>query len=212
MRLNWVIPFIVIITLVVMSEFFVNKYASCKAAKVLGNTTYFIGNEHVAQAVTLVNGVHEEPYIEVRYDDRYVYGDFNHDGLKDAAGVFIENSGGNADWYTLAFFINDGKNFVHKASRELDDRAIINSVRESKGKVIVDMFIHQDGDCMAGPTKRVKDVYEYNGPDTWKLRTSIFRNNSFSGNGYGLCLVKKMVERNHGAIEVQSGTPFGATS
>jgi len=35
------------------------------------------------------------------YTGKYVYGDFNHDGLKDAAVIVIENSGGNADWYTL---------------------------------------------------------------------------------------------------------------
>jgi len=47
----------------------------------------------------------------------------------------------------------------------LDDRAIINSMREKNGKVLIDMFVHQEGDCMAGPTKRVRNTYAYDGPD-----------------------------------------------
>jgi hypothetical protein len=122
---------------------------------------------YAAQAATLVDGVHDEPYLSVRYDDRYVYGDFNGDGLKDAAVVVIENNGGTAEWYTLAFLINDGKRFMHKASQFLDDRAIINSIRERNAKVVIDMFVHQEGDCRAGPTRRIRQVYAYEGPDRW---------------------------------------------
>lgn len=165
MRLKYCFLFIGI--LIVVSNVFLGKYASVKAAEILGNISYFVGNEYVSQKVTLVNGVYKEPYVEVLYDSWYVYGDFNDDGLKDAAAIFVENYGGNADWYTLAFLINDGKRFAHKASRPLDDRAIINSLKENKGKVIIDMFVHQEGDCMAGPTKRVKNVYEYTSPDRW---------------------------------------------
>lgn len=159
--------FLFIGILIVASNVFWNKYASVKAAEIFGSITYFVGNEYIAQKVTLVNGVYKEPYLEVLYDGWYVYGDFNDDELKDAAAIFVENYGGNADWYTLAFLINDGKNLVHKASRPLDDRAIIKSLKENKGKVIVDMFVHQEGDCMAGPTKRAKNIYEYAGPDMW---------------------------------------------
>ena len=147
---------------------FFDRCASSQAARIFGNTTYLTGNEYATQAATLVNGVHEEPSLNARYDDKYVYGDFNHDGLKDAAVIIIENNGGNADWYTLAFLINDGNHLVHNASRALDDRAIIYSLNEHKGKVMVDMLIHQDGDCMAGPTKHVKNVYECSGPDVWR--------------------------------------------
>src|SRR3989338_5962385 len=146
---------------------FSEKYASGQAARIFGNTTYVMENGHVSQAATLVNGIHDEPYLHVRYDNKYVYGDFDGDGLKDAAVIVIENNGGNADWYTLAFLINDGEKLVHKASRELDDRTIIHSMREKNGKVLIDMFVHQEGDCMAGPTKRVKYLYAYDGPDHW---------------------------------------------
>ncbi len=151
-------------SLVVISMFS-QKQASRQAARVFGNMTYVMGNEHATQAATLVDGVHEEPYLDVRYGDRYVYGDFNGDGLRDAAVIVIENNGGTAEWYTVAFLINDGQKFVHKASRELDDRTIINSMREKGGKVLIDMFVHQEGDCMARPTKRVRNTYAYEGPD-----------------------------------------------
>ena len=150
--------------LVVMSAL-AQKYASRQAARIFGNTTYVMGNEYTAQTATLVGGIHDEPYLYVRYDDKYVYGDFNGDGLKDAAVILIENNGGNAEWYILAFLMNDGEKLVHKASRELDDRAIINSIRKKDDKVVIDMFIHQEGDCMAGPTKRVRNLYAYDGPD-----------------------------------------------
>ena len=145
----------------------VQQHASRHAARIFGNATYLMGNEYVAQVATLVNSVHDEPYLHVYYDDRYVYGDFNGDGLNDAAVILIENNGGNAEWYTLTFLINDGERFVHRASRVLDDRAIINSMREKDGQVVIDMFVHQEGDCMAGPTKRVRNVYTYDGPDRW---------------------------------------------
>jgi hypothetical protein len=140
---------------------------SRQAARIFGNATYVIGNEYATQVATLVDGVHDEPYLTVEYADRYAYGDFNGDGLKDAAVIVTESGGGTGNWYILAFLINDGEKFVHRASRVLDDRAIINSMREKNGKVLMDMFVHQEGDCMAGPTKRVRNTYAYEGPDRW---------------------------------------------
>ncbi|MBI3332805.1 MAG: hypothetical protein HYZ93_01795 [Candidatus Omnitrophica bacterium] len=142
-------------------------WASRQAAQIFGNTTYVIGNKYATQEATLVDGVHDEPYLTVEYTDRYTYGDFNGDGLKDAAVIVTESGGGSGNWYVLAFLINDGEKFVHRASRVLDDRAIINSMREKNGKVLIDMFVHQKGDCMAGPTKRVRNTYAYEGPDRW---------------------------------------------
>ena len=67
----------------------------------------------------------------------------------------------------LAFLINERGALVHRASRVLDDSAIINSMREKQGKVLIDMFVHQEGDCRAGPTKRVRNLYAYHSPDRW---------------------------------------------
>ena len=127
--------------------------------------TYYVGNEHFAEPATLTECEYFSPFLMMYYENKFVYGDFNHDGLKDAAVITVENTGGNADWYILNFLINDGKSFVHKARRLLDDRAIIKAIWQEKGKVYVDMYIHQDGDCRGGPTKHVKNVYEYSGPD-----------------------------------------------
>ncbi len=129
--------------------------------KVFGNMTYWVGNPHSPRQVTLVNGKYEEDFLNIYYEGPYVYGDFNHDGLMDAAVVIMENFGGNADDYELAFLINDGKKLVHRASYYLDVWAIVNSVHAKGGKVVVDMYVHQKGDCNAGPSKRVRRSYEY---------------------------------------------------
>ena len=134
-----------------------------EAVKVFGNMTYFLGND--GEAVTLKNGKFLKRFCwDVYYDHQFVYGDFNHDGLKDAAVIIVINyGGGNTNDYTLAFLINDGRKLVHKASYYLDNWAIINSLRVKKNKVIVDMYVHQKGDCNAGPSKRVRNVYTYSG-------------------------------------------------
>lgn len=127
--------------------------------------TYFFVDESDTQVATLVNGAYQDENLRVGYENKYVYGDFNHDGLKDAAVIISENTGGNADLYELVFLINDGTKLVHKTSLSLDVWAEVNSVTEKDGKVIVDMYVHQEGDCNAGPTKRVRNVYAYTGPD-----------------------------------------------
>ena len=127
--------------------------------------TYYVGNEYGVDAAKLVNGEHEERFLNVYYGNKYVYGDFNHDGLKDAAVITIENTGGNSAWYMLDFLINDGAKLVHRSSEELDESARINSMCQKEGKVIVDMYIHQEGDCRNWPTKRVRNVYEYSRPE-----------------------------------------------
>ncbi len=142
-----------------------------EAAKIFGNMTYFLGNEKHTEAVTLKNGKFFKRYCwDIFYDNWYVYGDFNHDGLKDAAVIIVVNyGGGNTNDYMLTFLINDGKKLIHRASQYLDNWAIINSIKEKNGKVIVDMYVHQEGDCNAGPSKRVRNVYEYS-PDVFGLR------------------------------------------
>ena len=145
---------------------FLNGCASDReAAKLFGNMTYYVGNEYGADAAKLVDGEHEERFLNVYYDNRYVYDDFNHDGLKDAAVITIENTGGNSGWHMLNFLINDGKELVHRSSEELDESARVNSMRQKNSKVIVDMYVHQEGDCRNWPTKRVRNVYQYSGPE-----------------------------------------------
>lgn len=140
-----------------------------QAAKVFGNMTYYVGNEWSAEPVTLINRAYHSLSLNISYDDKFVYGDFNHDGLKDAAVILEKNSGGSAYSLTLNFLINDGKKLIHKASRRLDDGIDINRISQRNGKVIIDMDVRQQGDWAAQPRRRVLNMYEYAGPDSFGL-------------------------------------------
>ena len=130
-----------------------------------------IKEEKHAEKATLFNdeGViwNGRLHASLYYGGRYVHGDFNRDGLKDAAVIIGESQGGSDDEVESASLIHDGTKFVHKQSVYLGDSAIINSLKERSGEVVVDMLIHQEGDCQAGPSKRVKSAYGYPtpGPD-----------------------------------------------
>ena len=140
-----------------------------QAAKVFGNMTYYVGNEWSAEPVTLINRAYHSLSLNIFYDDRFVWGDFNHDGLKDAAVILEKNSGGSAYSLTLNFLINDGKKLIHKASRRLDDGIEINRIWQKGGKVFVDMYVHQQSDSADHPARRVKNAYEYIGPEAFGL-------------------------------------------
>lgn len=95
--------------------FLVESRSKATADKIFGNMAYLTDSPYFSENVSLVNGSYEWSYISkdnvflsycLRYAGKYVYGDFNHDGLKDAAVIVIENSGGNAEWHTVAFLIN----------------------------------------------------------------------------------------------------------
>lgn len=150
--------------------FFYGCVSNRAATKNFSNMTYFVKDEGGKRKATLVDGGYGEPEFAVDYDNRYVFGDFNHDGLRDAAVIIIESTGGSSSIYLLAFLINNGKELVHEASQDLESDAIINSMKEQNGKVLVDMFIHKEGDSKAQPTKRVKNLYGYTGPQFEKLR------------------------------------------
>ena len=170
------VGFIFLLAAWIALSLYSQAYDSRRAARIFGNATYVVGLAGAPQEATLVEGVHDEPYLYVEYANRYAYGDFNGDGLKDAAVIVTDSGGGSGTWYILAFLINDGKKWVHRASRVLDDRAIVNSMREKNDKVLIDMFVHQEGDCMAGPTKRVRNTYAYEGPDRWeKIERSVYQ-------------------------------------
>ncbi len=146
-------------------------WARVSEKKLLGNLTYFTGSRDVPK-LSLIGGSRTAWYgrcsVSLGLEGHYVFGDFNRDGLRDAAVVIVENEGGNLDDYSLAFLINNGAKLVHRNSVHLDFWAIINYIWQRDGKVFVDLFIHQEGDCNAGPTKRVKRVFDYRelGPDT----------------------------------------------
>ena len=149
---------------------------------------YLTDSPYFSEKVSLKNGRYEWRYesekgiflsYDVQYGSQYVYGDFNHDGLRDAAVIMSENSGGTAEWVTVAFLINDGEKFVHRTSGYLGDRTLVNSIHQKNGKVLVDMFVHQDRDCMAGPTNHVIGVFEYGGDGPWMEGKRIFSKSIF---------------------------------
>jgi len=105
-------------------------------------------------------------HVSMYYEGHYIYGDFNHDGLKDAAVIIGESQGGSDNEISLAFLIYEGIQFVHKKSMYLGNSVIVNSLKERNGKVIVDLFVHKKDDCNARPTRRVQNIYEYAGSDT----------------------------------------------
>lgn len=168
-------PITWIIFSLVFSAMIPGAIAKDHAAKLFGNMTYHVPDAENKE-ITLKNGKYVTWADEVYLDDKYVYDDFNHDGLKDAAVIIVTNTGGggNQCWYVLAFLINDGKKLVHRASIDLDDRAEIFSLQAKNGKVLVTMNVHQEGDCNGGPSKQLKEWYEYPGPNVFTSRAGSY--------------------------------------
>ena len=159
----------VIVCLISSAMLLLGRQSRAAADKLFGNMTYLTSCPYIAKQVTLVNGYrvvwNSHLHVSLSYERRYVYGDWNQDGLKEAAVIIGESQGGSDDERWLAFLIHDGTRLVHRQSAYLGDSAIIKSVKAHGDRVVVDMFIHQEGDCQAGPTKRVKQVYAYGRPD-----------------------------------------------
>lgn len=160
-----------IVFFLIWCAFLLSKAQSkASAEKLLGDMTYLTSSPDVPR-LTFIDGSRTASYgrlhVSLNIEGHFCFGDFNRDGLQDAAVVIFENEGGNLDDYSLAFLIHDGTRFVHARSVHLGFWSVINSVRERAGKVVVDLFVHQEGDCNAGPTKRVKKVFDYRelGPD-----------------------------------------------
>lgn len=136
---------------------------------IFGNMTYIIGDEDCSEKVTLVNGAYRDIMLCVYYEEGdYVYGDFNNDGLRDAAVIITDSGGGSADWLNLAFLINDGERLIHESSYCLGYKPNIISLTEERGKVVVDMMVRDEKTWAEGIMKRVKNVYEYYGSEVRK--------------------------------------------
>ncbi|MFH0753351.1 MAG: hypothetical protein V2A70_02150 [Candidatus Omnitrophota bacterium] len=129
--------------------------------------TYNIGDERSVESVTLVNASYRTLFLNVFYDNKYVYGDLDDDGLKDAAVITEQNSGGSGYCYVLNFLINDGEMLVHKASRRLEGAIEINRMSLKNGRVYIDMDVRQGEGYAEHPSRRVKKVYEYADPDVF---------------------------------------------
>lgn len=175
MRLKCPLVLLLLLSAVLGATVFLDKrMADDEAARIFGNMTYHIDDARGQKDITLRNGAYTAWELSVQYDERYVLGDFNHDELQDAAVLIVENTGGNQDWYTLAFLMNNGERLIHHATIYLDDRAVINSLREKNGRVFIDMYVHQPGDCNGGPSKRLREWYEYPGRDVFASRIGTY--------------------------------------
>ena len=149
-------------------------HTQADAEKVFGNMAYLTTYPDWRERVALVNGEYSWGEksndggfwsYQLYYEGHSVYGDFNRDGLQDAAVIVSGGEGASGDFRTLAFLINDGRQLVHQISYGLGDRARIHSLTARRGQVVVDLFVHGEHDCMAWPTKRVRNVYDYLQPD-----------------------------------------------
>ena len=84
------------------------------ANRVFGNMTYLTGYPDWFERVHLANGRYSWSekssdglfsLYQLYYEGHYVYGDFNHDGLKDAVVIISEGEGGSGDFRALAFLL-----------------------------------------------------------------------------------------------------------
>lgn len=182
MRSTWlrvaVIGACILMSLVVVLGF----QSKAAADKLFGNMAYLTTYPDWRRTVTLVDGQYSWSERSsdgafwsygLYYEGHSVYGDFNRDGLKDAAVILSEGEDGTGDFRALAFLIHDGRQLVHRASYGLGDRARIKSLIVSDHRVIVDAYVHGPHDCMAWPTKRVRNVYDYLQPDRDPLSQTI---------------------------------------
>ena len=172
----------VVIGVIVCAAVLVGRHAKTAADHVFSNMAYLTTYPDWRERVTLVNGEYSWGEkssdggfwsYHLSYEGHSVHGDFDHDGLKDAAVVISEGEGGSGDFRKLAFLIHDGRQLVHRASYGLGDRARINSLTARNGQVVVDLFVHGPHDCMAWPTKHVRNIYDYLRPGRDPLSQAI---------------------------------------
>ncbi len=156
---------------VILCAIFASECMANSPDEIFGNMTYIIGDKERSQEVTLVDGKYRDtpkhPLLCVYYGGDFVYGDFNNDGLRDAAVVITESGGGSANWLSLAFLINDGEKLIHRSSYDLGYKPDIVSLTEEDGKVVVDMLVRDENTWAEGIMKPVKNIYEYTGPTAW---------------------------------------------
>lgn len=138
---------------------------------VLANMSYVVGDEIYSQKVTLVEGKYrypdEHPLLCVYYEGEFVYGDFNKDGLQDAAVIIYDGGGGSGYSTNLAFLINNGAQLVHRSSYDLGYRPEIISLSEEDGEVVIDMQVYNEDTWAEGIRNRIKTSYRYKEPTIW---------------------------------------------
>ena len=160
MRLKGKIRYIVIGAIFSISIFCLLLWHVQASHKIFANMTYTTGNEYGSEKFTLINGEYIDPqWLHVWYKNQYIYGDFNHDGQRDAAVIIIESGGGSANFPMLAFLIYENDGFVHRQSYNLGNKTRVHTLKNRNGKVIVDMSVRDEALWAYGELKRVKNIY-----------------------------------------------------
>ena len=80
----------------------------------------------------------------------FTIGDFNNDGLDDAAHVIGYSGGGSGYFYYLTIFVNDHGKLKYLTQRELGDRIVIKDVKYESGSFVVDMITQGEGEEFVG--------------------------------------------------------------
>jgi uncharacterized membrane protein/heat shock protein HslJ len=116
--------------------------------------------------VKLTNGFYREKIVPesatdlvITLSDTVAYGDLNGDGMEDAAGILITNSGGSGTFRHLAVVLNQEGSPRHVASLLLGDRVKVRSLTVRSGEVAVDMITQGPKDPLCCPTLEATQYY-----------------------------------------------------
>ena len=129
------------------------------------NATYVIER----RTVTLRNGVFEEPAAPgsassatTRLFERGATGDVNGDGRPDVAVVLISSGGGSGTFsYLVALLGQGGGKGTATNAVMLGDRIVVDALRISSGKIVVDILDRKPGEPFAtAPSIRVTRTFE----------------------------------------------------
>ncbi len=125
-----------------------------------------------AEPVQLTDGKYEgKPFVEggasrptvTFVDPFYAFGDLNGDGLKDAAVILAENSGGSGVFLYLAAVVDQNGTPANVATQLLGDRVEIKSVAIDGGEIVIDMVTQGPNDPFCCPRLEVTLRYRLEG-------------------------------------------------
>jgi len=71
-----------------------------------------------------------------------------------------ENGGGSGVFVSLVVFLSHENGFSQSQAALIDDRAQVNRVAVTTGKISVDALIHGANDAMASPSLHVLETYQ----------------------------------------------------
>ncbi len=136
----------------------------------LRNGTYH--SPYFDRTVTLVNGSYSQGTFNVQMLNVYAFGDFNGDGIADAAIILVENDGGSGSFESLIAVTNQGGAPHQTSQAQLGDRVVINSVDISSAVIHLDMVVPGPSDPLCCPSQPQKQNYWLIGNNLWLMRVN----------------------------------------